>query len=402
MTTIVTRTGKGSPLTHVEVDTNFTNLNTAKLENLVAAAGAGTAAAPSISFTNDNNTGVFSPGADQLAISTNGTGRLYVIANGNIGLGENTPSQLLTIRKDGAGAATDVVFLNNSSVAAGTAVGISFGPNTTNDITRSAIIRGINESSGSGTATGLGFFTNANASSPTEKMRLDSSGRLGLGTSGPTQKLHIVETSAGATTTPLLVQNRGDAASTATQIALIATGSDIGDGQFAAIKAYSSEGVSQTSHDLALLTCTAGGTPTERLYITRTGRVGIGTTSPGAILHTVNTSAGAATVGAFIQNSSLTAGTEVRLGFAPNTNVIGDNRYSWIGAVNGTGSTDSSLTFATTPGGTGATERMRIKSDGIINFSNAPTYADNTAATAGGLAVGDVYKTVLGVLMIRF
>jgi hypothetical protein len=32
MTTIVTRTGKGSPLTHVEVDTNFTNLNTAKLE----------------------------------------------------------------------------------------------------------------------------------------------------------------------------------------------------------------------------------------------------------------------------------------------------------------------------------------------------------------------------------
>jgi hypothetical protein len=32
MTTIVTRTGKGSPLTHVEVDANFTNLNTAKLE----------------------------------------------------------------------------------------------------------------------------------------------------------------------------------------------------------------------------------------------------------------------------------------------------------------------------------------------------------------------------------
>lgn len=32
MTTIVTRAGKGSPLTNNEVDTNFTNLNTAKME----------------------------------------------------------------------------------------------------------------------------------------------------------------------------------------------------------------------------------------------------------------------------------------------------------------------------------------------------------------------------------
>lgn len=32
MSTLVTRAGKGSPLTHNEVDTNFTNLNTDKLE----------------------------------------------------------------------------------------------------------------------------------------------------------------------------------------------------------------------------------------------------------------------------------------------------------------------------------------------------------------------------------
>jgi hypothetical protein len=39
MSTIVTRSGKGSPLTHVEVDTNFTNLNTDKIQsgNTVAA-----------------------------------------------------------------------------------------------------------------------------------------------------------------------------------------------------------------------------------------------------------------------------------------------------------------------------------------------------------------------------
>ena len=33
MTTIVTRSGKGSPLTHNEVDANFTNLNTYKVES---------------------------------------------------------------------------------------------------------------------------------------------------------------------------------------------------------------------------------------------------------------------------------------------------------------------------------------------------------------------------------
>lgn len=40
MTTIVTRAGKGSPLTNTEVDTNFTNLNSAKLEAAVTSVAA--------------------------------------------------------------------------------------------------------------------------------------------------------------------------------------------------------------------------------------------------------------------------------------------------------------------------------------------------------------------------
>ena len=42
MSTIVTRAGKGSPLTHVEVDANFTNLNTDKVEKTSAAITGGT------------------------------------------------------------------------------------------------------------------------------------------------------------------------------------------------------------------------------------------------------------------------------------------------------------------------------------------------------------------------
>jgi hypothetical protein len=51
------------------------------------------------------------------------------------------------------------------------------------------------------------------------------------------------------------------------------------------------------------------------------------------------------------------------------------------------------LVFSTTANGSSSpAERMRIKSSGIINFSNAPVYADNTAALAGGLVAGDVYR----------
>jgi hypothetical protein len=51
------------------------------------------ASTPAIIFdAADPNTGIYSPGADQVAISTNGTGRLFVDASGNVGIGTNSPS----------------------------------------------------------------------------------------------------------------------------------------------------------------------------------------------------------------------------------------------------------------------------------------------------------------------
>ena len=92
MTTIVTRAGKGSPLTHTEVDTNFTNLNTNKLET--AAIPLGTLAAPSISFVGDANTGAYSPGADTLAFVTAGSNRVHITSGGLVGIGTSTFSYL--------------------------------------------------------------------------------------------------------------------------------------------------------------------------------------------------------------------------------------------------------------------------------------------------------------------
>jgi hypothetical protein len=70
--------------------------------------GLGSTASPSITFSADTNTGIFSPGADQVAISTNGLERLRIIANGAIGLGGanyGTNGQVLTSSGPGAAPA---------------------------------------------------------------------------------------------------------------------------------------------------------------------------------------------------------------------------------------------------------------------------------------------------------
>jgi hypothetical protein len=52
----------------------------------------GSASAPSIYFKDSGtDTGIYSPGTDQVAISTGGTGRLFVDSSGRVGLGTSSP-----------------------------------------------------------------------------------------------------------------------------------------------------------------------------------------------------------------------------------------------------------------------------------------------------------------------
>ena len=252
----------------------------------------------------------------------------------------------------------------------------------------------------------LTFSTTADgAASPTERMRITSAGRVGIGTTSPgTAKLDVVETGTASS----IIRARNDT----TTVYL-----DANNG-YAYLNAF-------TNHPLLFGTNNA-----ERARIDSSGRLLVGASSAALGWGNLQSHTTSANAGIYLNFANDTTPVVLTLGksrgnlsdftvIVQSGDQLGSLRYVGTdgtgnliraaqinGEVDGTpGANDmpGRLTFSTTADGAASpTERMRIKSTGIINFSNTPTYADNTAATAGGLAVGDVYRTVLGVLMIRF
>ena len=123
-----------------------------------------------------------STASNKLQFRTNSADRMIINSSGNVGIGTNSPDHILCLEdtEPTLRIFDTVNTLNNEQT-------ISFGTEPGNR-THSEI-SGINLNAGNAEG-GLIFKTNSGASL-TEKMRIDSSGNVGIGTTTPSQKLTI-------------------------------------------------------------------------------------------------------------------------------------------------------------------------------------------------------------------
>jgi hypothetical protein len=123
---------------------------------------------------------------------TSGTtlGNSQIFDNGtNVGIGTTSPSSKLDVTDTSAGNIVNNITVQNASNTAGTEAGVFFAPTTATGNIRGARITGIQEDGNN--TIGLKFYTGSGAP-PTEKMRITSGGNVGIGTSSPGGKLHVV------------------------------------------------------------------------------------------------------------------------------------------------------------------------------------------------------------------
>jgi hypothetical protein len=135
----------------------------------------GSAAAPSLTFSGDTNTGIFSPAADTIAFSEGGVESMRIDASGNVGVGTTTPTNYGKLAVSGDIGA----FVPTAGVLNGTR-SIYIGPGSEYTSASAPYVRAtVTNSSTLATALSFGVYS---GSAQNEAMRIDSSGNLLVGT----------------------------------------------------------------------------------------------------------------------------------------------------------------------------------------------------------------------------
>ena len=416
MTTIVTRTtvgsntGKGSPLTHTEVDTNFVNLNTAKLET--AAIPLGTLQAPSISFLNDSDTGIFCPqGGNSLAIVTGGQYAITCSSTQAVGIKTANPQGALQVAgstRIGANDATDA-FLEIGEGATGNRNSyIDIVADTTYTDYGLRIIR--NNTGANATSelkhrgTGALNFTTQEAApivfntTNSPRLTITSGGLVGIGSSSPSAKLDVEAVNFAGGPAIGVRYNTSNARlgfNVANSNGFTYIGSNTNNKLSSDSATYDLTGhaASQLRLDAGQLifnnapSGTAGNdiTFTNRLTITSAGLVGIGSTGPDAKLHIIGgasftggeanlavTSSTTASVPATI--SSLNSDATLQI-FAGGLGA-GGSRGGQIDLKGGAAATDAGTILfrtGTGTGGTSQTEKARLDASGRLLVGTTTT-----------------------------
>ena len=231
------------------VDVGADTTKKVSIADLLQNASSGTAAAPGIAFDGDN-TGIYSPGANQIALATNGAGRLFIDGNGQVGIGTTSPSDLLQL----GGSEPYLRIASSASQTGNNIGGIRF---TTADPSYTAgdypAYINAKDFSVNGSAFGLVFGTQAQ-----DRVVINNLGNVGIGTASP-------------------VDGKLEVFSTSYQIALKTSGAtgNLGIGMFANGGFVGTRGNNGGAEDVLRL----GTSGQERLRIDSSGRLLVGTSS---------------------------------------------------------------------------------------------------------------------------
>ncbi|AGH57634.1 tail fiber protein [Cyanophage KBS-S-2A] len=160
------------------------------IADLLKNASAGTAAAPGIAFDGDSDTGIYRPGANQVAISTNGTQRLLIEADGSINIDSGGVFYNTSNGRLGVGPASPGAKLHISGTG-GPTLRIQDDDGTTKflDIVHNNGVTTFECRDG----TGDGSFRFIGGGTTNEFIRITSDGKVGIGTASPSSILHLAD-----------------------------------------------------------------------------------------------------------------------------------------------------------------------------------------------------------------
>jgi hypothetical protein len=186
----------------------------------------GTAALPALYPGTDTNTGIYSPGADQVAVATNGAGRVFVDATGRVGIGTTSPAQTLDIAGSAGLHLRGNTYTNFSDFWGSTDNRAMFLPygflGSNGGFAVSLYANGYRNASSGFTYMGIGGSTSTAAGldlqpegnilfrsgtavgiNLPERLRITSAGLVGIGVTAPSSLLHLADAgniTVGATT----------------------------------------------------------------------------------------------------------------------------------------------------------------------------------------------------------